>query len=66
MNPNVLLKTRIAGRVLAALCCFTPLAVWVFGALGLATAIGWIDAIALPALAVFAVPTVFALCKRPV
>ena len=64
MSPNALLKLDVAGTVLTALCCFTPLAVWVLGALGLATAIGRIDAITLSALAVFAALTVCELWKR--
>jgi mercuric ion transport protein len=64
MSPDTLLKSGIAGTILAALCCFTPILVWIFGAIGLAAAVGWIDVIALPALAMFTAVTVFALRKR--
>ncbi len=64
MSHETLLKAGIVGTIVAALCCFTPVLVWTLAAVGLAAAVGWVDMIALPALAVFAALTVFALWKR--
>ena len=59
-----LLVTGIVGTVIAALCCFTPVLVVLFGAVGLSAALGWIDIVLLPALALFAGLTVYALLRR--
>ncbi len=55
MNDRKLLKTGIIGSVVAAVCCFTPLLVVLFGALGLSALMGWwLDVFVLyPALAFF-------------
>ena len=59
-----LLLTGIVGTVIAALCCFTPILVVLLGAVGLSAAIGWLDFVLLPALAVFAGLTLYALARR--
>jgi mercuric ion transport protein len=64
MNNNRLLKTGIIGSALVALCCFTPALVLLFGALGLSAAVGWLDLVLLPALAIFLAITGYALWKR--
>jgi mercuric ion transport protein len=64
MNNNRALKTGIIGSVIVALCCFTPLLVVLLGALGLSAAVGWLDFVLLPALAVFLSITGYALWKR--
>ncbi len=73
-NPKVLLRTSLTGTVIVALCCFTPVLVVVLNALGLATFIGYLDYVLLPALAFFSGMTVYAFwqkkkfearCKRP-
>lgn len=47
-----LLCTGAGGSVVAAICCFTPVLVVLFGALGLAWAVGYLDYVLLPTLAV--------------
>ncbi len=64
MNDNRLLKTGIIGSVIVALCCVTPVLVVLLGALGLSAAVGWLDFVLLPALAVFLAITGYALWKR--
>ena len=41
----------IAGTVIAALCCFTPVLVILFGVVGLSALVGYLDYVLLPALA---------------
>ena len=50
-NPKTLLRVGVVGTVLVALCCFTPILVILFGAVGLAALIGYLDYVLLPALA---------------
>ncbi len=64
MKENRLLVTGIVGTVIAALCCFTPVLVILLGALGLSAAVGWIDIVLLPILAIFLILTGYALWKR--
>ena len=54
MSDKALLKTGIIGTVIAALCCFTPILVVLFGAVGLSAVVGYLDVVLLPALAIFA------------
>jgi len=63
MKKSTLLKTGIIGTAIAALCCFTPLLVILFGAVGLAAWVGQLDAVLMPALGVFALLTVYALMR---
>jgi len=58
-----LLMTGLLGSALAALCCFTPLLVVLLGALGLSAWVGGLDAVLLPALALFIGLTVYAIVK---
>jgi mercuric ion transport protein len=48
----------------AALCCFTPALVILFGLLGISAAVGYADYVLLPALAGFALMAVMAFRKR--
>jgi mercuric ion transport protein len=64
MNDDKLLKTGIIGSVIVALCCVTPVLILLFGVLGLSAAVGWLDFVLLPGLAVFLVITGYALWKR--
>ena len=64
MDNNRLLKTGIIGSVIAALCCFTPVLVLLLGVMGLSAALGWLDFVLLPALAIFLAITGYALWKR--
>ncbi len=59
------LWTGLAGSVIAALCCFTPLLVVLLGAVGLGALTGYLDYVLLPALAVFLGITVYGLSQRP-
>ncbi|WP_288902385.1 mercury resistance system transport protein MerF [uncultured Sneathiella sp.] len=64
MKNETLLKVGIIGTVVAALCCFTPVLVILLGAVGLSAALGLLDMVLLPALALFIAITVYALWKR--
>lgn len=59
-----LLKVGIIGTVVAALCCFTPILVILLATVGLSAVLGWIDYVLLPALAIFAAITLYALWRR--
>jgi mercuric ion transport protein len=48
-----LLRTGIAGTVITAVCCFTPVLVVALGAVGLSAWLGWLDVVLVPLLAVF-------------
>lgn len=54
---NRFLSIGIAGTVISALCCFTPILVWVLPAIGLASVLASLDLVLLPALFVFLVLT---------
>ena len=62
MNDRTLLRTGIVGSAIAAVCCFTPALVILFGALGLSALVGWwLDYFLLfPALAFFLAMTGYA------
>jgi len=64
VKDQTLLHTGLIGTVVAALCCFTPILVILLGAIGLSALMGWLDYVLLPALAVFAGITVYALWIR--
>ncbi len=50
MTDKKLLCTGCTGTGIAALCCFTPLLVIGFGAVGLSAWLGWIDFVLFPML----------------
>jgi mercuric ion transport protein len=60
MQRSTLLKTGITGSIIAALCCFTPVLVLLFGAVGLAAWIGYLDLLLMPALLIFIGITAYA------
>ncbi len=62
--PDPLLKTGVIGLVIAAICCFTPVLVWVFGAIGLGALVVYLDLILLPLLGLFLLITGYALWRR--
>jgi len=64
MNNRTLLKTGIAGTVIAALCCFTPVLVILLGVVGLSAWLGWLDYVLIPALLVFVGITIYALRRQ--
>ena len=64
MNERTLLGAGIAGSVIAALCCFTPLLVVGLGIVGLSAAVGWLDFVLFPTLAFFIGLTIYAVHRR--
>ena len=64
MKNKNLLRTGIIGTVIAALCCFTPVLVILFGAVGLSALVGGLDYVLLPTLAIFIGITIYALIRR--
>lgn len=66
MDNQTLLKTGVAGSVVAAVCCATPILVILFGVLGLSAWAGWLDYVLIPALVVFIGITIYALHRRRV
>jgi mercuric ion transport protein len=61
MNRRTLLRTGAIGSAVTAVCCFTPILVLLLTGLGLSAAIGWLDWVLLPALALFLAMTAYAL-----
>ncbi len=61
MNNNKLLKTGATCTCVTALCCFTPILVIGLGVVGWSAAVGYLDYVLYPALAIFIVITVYAL-----
>lgn len=59
-----LLRMRVIGTVILALCCFTRVLVVLLGIVGLSALTGWLDVVLLPALAVFVGLTVYAVWRR--
>jgi mercuric ion transport protein len=66
MDKQTLLKTGVAGTVVVALCCATPILVILFGVIGLSAWVGWLDYVLIPALVVFIAITIYALHRRRV
>ncbi len=64
MRKSTLLKTGIIGAAIAALCCFTPVLVILFGAVGLAAWVGHLDSVLMPALVFFLALTIYAFFKK--
>lgn len=64
MKDATILKTGIAGSIIAAVCCFTPALVILLGAVGLSAWLGWIDYVLFPALAAFLGLTAYGLWRR--
>lgn len=63
MKDTTILKTGIAGSVIAAICCFTPILVILLGAVGISAWLGWLDYVLLPALAFFLGVTAYGLWR---
>ncbi len=59
-----LLRNGIIGTAIVALCCFTPILVIGFGAVGLSAILGMLDYVLIPALVFFIGLTVYALVTR--
>ncbi len=63
-SGNGLLKFGLIGTVVAALCCFTPFLVVLFGLVGLSALVGYLDIVLFPALGIFVVLTIYALWRK--
>lgn len=63
-SSNGLLKVGIIGTIIVALCCFTPILVILFGAVGLAAVVGYLDLVLFPALGIFILLTNYALWRK--
>jgi mercuric ion transport protein len=59
-----LLRVGIVGVVISALCCFTPILVTLFGIVGLAAWVGYLDYVLMPSLLFFLALTIFAMMQR--
>lgn len=64
MNRTFLLKFGVIGAVVAALCCFTPILVVLFAAVGLSWAVGYLDYVLFPALFIFLGITAYAVWRN--
>jgi len=64
MTNARLLTIGIIGTIVTALCCFTPVLVVTFAAVGLAAAVAYLDLVLLPALAGFLMVTGYAVWQR--
>ena len=64
MNERTLLGTGLAGTVIAALCCFTPVLVVLASVVGLSATVGYLDYVLLPALVFFIGLTAYAVWRR--
>ena len=63
-SSHGLLKVGIIGTIIVALCCFTPILVILFGAVGLSAIFGGLDYVPLPALAGVAALIFYALWRK--
>ncbi|OMH31777.1 mercury resistance system transport protein MerF [Motiliproteus sp. MSK22-1] len=63
-KSTTLLKTGIVGSVIAALCCFTPILIILFGVVGLSSLVGYLDYVLLPTLGIFLCITIYAMITR--
>ncbi len=59
-RERALLKTGIAGALVAGVLCLTPALVLVLGAVGLTAWTGWLDYVLLPTLGLFLALTAYA------
>jgi|APSaa5957512535_1039671.scaffolds.fasta_scaffold405807_1 mercuric ion transport protein len=64
MNENTMLRTGLIGAGITLVCCFTPVLVVGFAAIGLSAWVAGLDYVLFPLLAVFAAMTGFALVRR--
>lgn len=64
MSRDRLLKFGVAGSVVLALCCFTPVLVVLAGMVGLSALAGYLDVVLLPALGFFVLLSAYAYFRR--
>ena len=53
----------LGATILVAICCFTPLLVWLLAMLGLSAYLAWLDYVLLPLLGVLAALTIIAFIR---
>ncbi len=63
MAAFTLLKVGIIGSIVTAICCFTPLLVVLFGVLGLAWLVGYLDYVLFPMLFLFLCITIYSVWR---
>lgn len=63
METRSLLRTGIVGTVVVLVCCLTPVLVVLLGVVGLSAAVGWLDYVLFPMLALFVAITIYAAIK---
>ena len=61
---NRLTKTGLFGAVITAICCFTPILVWILAGAGLAGAVAYLDLVLLPLLGVFILLAIWGFTRR--
>jgi len=59
-----LVRTGIVVTIITALCCFTPILVFLLSAVGLSALTGYLDVVLLPALAFFIGLTGYAIYRQ--
>ena len=64
MKDRTILRTGVAGTVITAICCFTPVLVIALGGVGLSAWLGWLDYVLFPAMVVFLALTAYGLWVR--
>lgn len=64
MKTQTLLRAGVAGTVVAALCCATPVLAILLGVVGLSAWVAGLDSVLFAALAVFIGLTLYALKRR--
>lgn len=64
MEKDRWFKTGLWGTIVTAICCFTPILVWILGILGLATLTGYLDYVLFPLLGIFIAITIYAALAR--
>ena len=64
MKTSTLLRTGTIGVIVSVLCCFTPVLVLIFGAVGLATRVGYLDYVLMPALLFFVGLIIYAVNRK--
>lgn len=64
MPRDRLFRIGLIGSAVTAICCFTPVLVWLLAALGLVGTVVWLDYLLFPMLAVFLGITIYAVIRR--
>ena len=64
MKTSTLLRTGTIGVIVSVLCCFTPVLVLIFGAVGLAAWAGYLDYVLMPALLLFVGLIIYAVNRK--